>query len=260
MAISVSAESYAKGNVDMDGIITARDAAIVSRYTDGVLEISLSDEQLSLADINGDGEITADDAALIAEKQEYIYGQVTDDYGLSEVRVIENVARLKLFNNDIFLGAEEIRADVDCNGIVDFGDVAMMMDSYSRKAAGLSLFEEGKYYYTFTGEIERSILEMGTFAYGIDSSDYTNINDFLDAANKKFIEMSLSVDGDFELNVNDVSAVLSSYAARAAGIQTEVSLDRYGFERMDINADGAVDLSDATIILENYIKNAARLN
>lgn len=260
MAISVSAESYAQGDVDMDGILTAHDAAIVSRYADGVLEISLSDEQLSLADINDDGEITADDAALIAEKQEYIYGQVTDDYGLSEVYVIENVARIKLFNNDVYLGAEEIRADVDCNGIVDFGDMYMMMDSFARKAAGLPLFEEGKYYYTFTGEIESSLLEDGIFAYGIASSDYTNIDDFFDAVNKKLVQSVLDVNGYSQLTVSDAYAVLSSYTARAAGIQTEVSLDRYGFERMDINADGAVDISDAVIVLETYIKNAARLN
>lgn len=236
MAISVSAESYAQGDVDMDGILTAHDAAIVSRYADGVLEISLSDEQLSLADINGDGEITADDAALIAEKQEYIYGQVTDDYGLSEVRVIENVARLKLFNNDIFLGAEEIRADVDCNGIVDFDDVAMMMDSYSRKAAGLSLFEEGKYYYTFTGEIESSLLEDGIFAYGIASSDYTNIDDFFDAVNKKLVQSVLDVNGDSQLTVSDAyagSKLIYSSCGRHSdrGFIRQIRIRAYGYKR-----------------------------
>ena len=54
-ALSAGAESaYAPGDVDMDGYITAHDAAVVSRalYVD---ETALNDEQKQLADVNGDG-------------------------------------------------------------------------------------------------------------------------------------------------------------------------------------------------------------
>ncbi len=51
-ALSAGAESaYAPGDVDMDGYITAHDAAVVSRalYVD---ETALNDEQKQLADVN----------------------------------------------------------------------------------------------------------------------------------------------------------------------------------------------------------------
>ena len=57
-----NAEGYAQGDVDMDGMITGRDAAIVSQYDDEILKLELTEEQLLLADMNGDGHITAFDA------------------------------------------------------------------------------------------------------------------------------------------------------------------------------------------------------
>ena len=54
-AMSAGAEgAYAPGDVDMDGVITGHDAAMVSRYlhVDNTL---LSADQLALADVNGDG-------------------------------------------------------------------------------------------------------------------------------------------------------------------------------------------------------------
>ena len=62
-ALSAGAESaYAPGDVDMDGYITAHDAAVVSRalYVD---ETALNDEQKQLADVNGDGVVDQTDAS-----------------------------------------------------------------------------------------------------------------------------------------------------------------------------------------------------
>ncbi|MFR4393546.1 MAG: dockerin type I repeat-containing protein [Ruminococcus callidus] len=66
-AMSAGAEgAYAPGDVDMDGFVTAHDAAVVSRalYVDNNL---LTSEQKKLADVNGDGKITQEDADWIHE-------------------------------------------------------------------------------------------------------------------------------------------------------------------------------------------------
>lgn len=75
-AMSASAEGvYALGDVDMDGFVTAHDAAVVSRalYVDNNL---LTSEQKKLADVNGDGKITQEDADWIHENQVYNLGQL----------------------------------------------------------------------------------------------------------------------------------------------------------------------------------------
>ena len=75
---SVSAVSaYAQGDVDMDGLITGRDAAMVSMYADGML--TLTEEQQALADVNADGTADDSDAALIYENQEYPLGNTDLD-------------------------------------------------------------------------------------------------------------------------------------------------------------------------------------
>ena len=75
-AMSAGAEgAYAPGDVDMDGFVTAHDAAVVSRalYVDNNL---LTSEQKKLADVNGDGKITQEDADWIHENQVYNLGQL----------------------------------------------------------------------------------------------------------------------------------------------------------------------------------------
>ena len=77
-SMSAGAEgAYAPGDVDMDGFVTAHDAAVVSRalYVDNNL---LTSEQKKLADVNGDGKITQEDADWIHENQVYNLGQLDE--------------------------------------------------------------------------------------------------------------------------------------------------------------------------------------
>lgn len=75
--LSASAEesAYALGDVDMDGVITGHDAAMVSRY---VLDddYSLTEEALQLADVNGDGEVNQADADWIYANKKYALGSM----------------------------------------------------------------------------------------------------------------------------------------------------------------------------------------
>ena len=73
--LSVGAESFAPGDVDMDGVITGHDTALVSRhlvYGDN----NLSEEQLKLADYNGDGVVNQTDVEAIHENEVWKLGDV----------------------------------------------------------------------------------------------------------------------------------------------------------------------------------------
>lgn len=254
MAISVSAESYAQGDVDMDGVLTGHDAAIVSQYADGVLKMKLSDEQLSLADMNGDGEITAEDAALIAEKQEYVLGDI-DCNGKLEVEdsaLIMKVCTSELLGDDV-PSDQLIRADFDCNGTVDCCDAYLNLDIYGNIQAFNDVFENGKYY--VTAPPHQVDMYEDTVWFGVHGDTCSSWTDFCEKVNKALILHYTDVDGDSEVTINDASAVLSAYANEAAGIQ-----DPSETNSMDVNGNGEIELQDATIILQAYAKNAAGLN
>lgn len=254
MAISVSAESYAQGDVDMDGVLTGHDAAIVSQYADGVLKMELSDEQLSLADMNGDGKVTSEDATLIAEKQEYVLGDI-DCNGKFEVDDGTQIMRIyswELLGIDVPFD-QLIRADFDCNGTVDCYDIYLNMDIYANINALNDIFENGKYYVTVPPH-QKDMYE-GCVWMGVHGDTCSSWTDFCEKVNKACVLYYTDVDGDSELTISDVSAVLSAYANAAADIQ-----DSYETDSMDVNTDGAVDLQDAAIILQAYAKNAAGLN
>ena len=64
--------SYALGDVNGDGKISAKDAALLYAYVNG--RTTLTAEQLSRCDVSGDGKVTAKDAALIYS---YVNGRIT---------------------------------------------------------------------------------------------------------------------------------------------------------------------------------------
>ena len=76
--LSVGAERFAPGDVDMDGVITGHDAALVSRHL-AYGDNNLSEEQLKLADYNGDGVVDQADAKAIAENAVYPLSDVNLD-------------------------------------------------------------------------------------------------------------------------------------------------------------------------------------
>ncbi len=76
--LSVGAESFAPGDVDMDGVITGHDAALVSRHLIHG-DNNLSEEQLKLADYNGDGVVDQTDVEAIHENEVWELGDVDMD-------------------------------------------------------------------------------------------------------------------------------------------------------------------------------------
>ena len=73
--LSVGAESFAPGDVDMDGVLTGHDTALVSRHLVRG-DNSLSRKQLELADYNGDGVVDQADVEAIHENEVWELGDV----------------------------------------------------------------------------------------------------------------------------------------------------------------------------------------
>lgn len=155
--VNAAAEtSFAAGDVDMDGIVTGHDTAMVSRYlvTEGYV---LTDEQLALADVDGDGEVTQADAdKLYNEMQVFPIGLVLHsekDY----ISIDDADTILKYITNtgagiDYPMTQLQMNlADVDGDGNVTIDDAALALTIYAMRRAGMNKELDARtvYYYTF---------------------------------------------------------------------------------------------------------------
>lgn len=122
---AVQAEALT-GDVNMDGIITGYDAALVSKY---LLEgdVELTKEQLAIADMNGDGKVTVEDADAIFEAKTYLLGDIDHLGGFAKA-------------NGEFLWKEE---GVSRVSIEDAKDIMLC---YTYRSAGYEIGEGDKYY------------------------------------------------------------------------------------------------------------------
>ena len=73
MARFEEAPQVTLGDINGDGDITLRDAALLVQYVNGIIE--LTDNQKAAADLNGDGDITLRDAALLVQ---YVNGIIEE--------------------------------------------------------------------------------------------------------------------------------------------------------------------------------------
>ncbi len=111
VGMTASAQTaYELGDVDMDGVITGHDSAMVTRALNVDPEM-LTDEQRVLADINEDGVVDQTDADLIHACEVYAIGDV-DGNGVTNacdaavgliVYAKEQVDRLAVIDEDVAL-------------------------------------------------------------------------------------------------------------------------------------------------------------
>ena len=144
---------YVLGDVDMDGVVTGHDTAMVSRY---VLDdtYTLTEEQLKLADVNEDGVVDQADAdKLYTEMQVYPLGDI-DMSGMAEVGDTSDIlvyyAKVSAGQNVELTAVQKNLADVDLNGTVDITDACYNLAGYARAAAGQKAYNRGnekQYYY-----------------------------------------------------------------------------------------------------------------
>lgn len=254
-----AAQAYAQGDVDMDGLITGYDAALVSRY---VLDDSftLSEEQVALADVDADGAVTQDDAAEIYANQAYALGDV-DGNGYLEIldtaKIIRMCAPLYEGVSDEML----TRADVDADGLITADDAFLVLGYYTLRGASLAsnLYTEG-YYFNWDAEhidapeILKPNMEgeklynlMGDLNY----DGYKNYDDL--ELLKLYVETG-------EIPEEAISIVCADINLDAVIDQTDLDVMRAEFDAVsDVNQDGVVDLSDATLVLTLYAQKGAGL-
>ena len=72
LKLTISGQAYQLGDINGDGKVSAKDAALLYAYING--RTTLTAEQLTRADVSGDGKITAKDAALIYA---FVNGRIT---------------------------------------------------------------------------------------------------------------------------------------------------------------------------------------
>ena len=124
-AMSAGAEgAYAPGDVDMDGVITGHDAAVVSRYLH-VDSNLLNADQLALADVNGDGVVDQADADWIHENEAVELGACdisliqhlfSINWFISQILVLEITLQLqmKMYPLSRFLTLKFLRKTLTC--------------------------------------------------------------------------------------------------------------------------------------------------
>jgi len=169
-AMSVGAEgAYAPGDVDMDGVITGHDAAVVSRYlhVDNTL---LNADQLALADVNGDGVVDQADADWIHENEEVELGAcdisvpnptslfyqlvyiANTGAGNHFTIVDEDISTEQIF--DLKISQKNFNLlDVTGDGKIDLDDINGLGAYIGHKGAGFDLsryFATGRYDYDIT--------------------------------------------------------------------------------------------------------------
>ncbi len=167
--LSANAESaYALGDVDMDGVITGHDTAMVSRH---IFDDSytLTDEEMALADVNQDGAVDKLDNEWIHANEVYMIGEIYDGWGCSiESAYITLVISsyqaaggefkpsdsAPMFDHDYDVNSGTINTvsynlmDVNADGEITIEDAAASLLSNSRRSVATEkeyYFVEGRY-------------------------------------------------------------------------------------------------------------------
>lgn len=171
MSASAAEGAYALGDVDMDGVLTGHDAAVLSRYLH-VDSNAMTAEQLQLADVNGDGTVDQEDLEWIHANQTSPLGVYDDVYGYMSsvdaanqliIAAYEGCGKLVIDNDAPSLNGRKFlddprvtqveynRLDVNGDGDIDGKDVVDTLVMTACTGAGLPIekcFEMGRYDYS----------------------------------------------------------------------------------------------------------------
>lgn len=155
-----SSSTILKGDVDMDGKITAADAALVMEEIANIAgggEPTFTPEQFEAADMDGDGKLTAADAAEILR----IYSENTKkDPAAPSQNVIINTNGAKLF---VGIPSEVIAngftVTIDCGlHLIYYTDLSgNMVNILHYSSLDLPLLHEGTNYMKYTGDNVESV-------------------------------------------------------------------------------------------------------
>ncbi len=228
LGVSANAEGYSIGDVDMDGVITAHDAAVISRYFNAG-DIEFSDEQISLADYNSDGSVDEADAQDIIESADSILGDMD---GNGKLEMMDFAAVLKLCAGYITEPAapEQIaKADVDADGLITINDYALLSQFCTVTDASHTVDFKGSYFH-WNADNMLIATRIPLKPCVIFPEDAKQMNFFGD------------VNGDGCLNELDAEYITNYLAAGTFP-------DGIHIAEADINIDGVIDQNDIDVIL-----------
>ena len=121
----LESQSYIKGDMDKNGVLTLSDAMTLLKIA--LLEKETTAEEAEIGDMNGDGKINLSDALMLIEIVEGVKGDINRD-GLIDSADAAIVLNLYKYNSateeDVAFG------DMDDNGILDSADAAMILNEY----------------------------------------------------------------------------------------------------------------------------------
>lgn len=151
MSVCASAQGYATGDVDMDGVITGHDTALIAKEVEQGT-VDFTSEQVALADVNGDGTITMEDADELHLSEDRMIGDVDQDgyVGINDAYLALSVyAGWATGNKADYSDADLNAMDVDADGTVTLDDAYEIIMTYSYVAVGhYATSADAGYYYT----------------------------------------------------------------------------------------------------------------
>ena len=231
----VSASDYVTGDVDMDGKITAHDAAVISRYSQEK-DISLSAEQILLADYNGDSLVDENDAVAVNNVVEYALGDI-DKNGIIEITDFLYVLNLCAPYKDVDSKDDLAVCDVDADGIITINDFSLL---------------EAYYYYSGTG----SMVDFGCSYF------HWNVEEMLlpervvvSGSNVMITPLNFYGDVNYDGCINELDAEFIKDYIEGVRIEEGIVI-----AEGDINIDGVIDQNDIDMIIENATYLVADVN
>ena len=132
LMMSTNCFAAAKGDVDLDGSITATDATLALLYTLTGSSTGLTQEQITAADFDEDGTVTASDASYILQKTlvpEFDIKSDKEEIDTSDGVVVSDFSALK---NAISSNQKKIYIDgtIECPERIDLNTVNAGMEFY----------------------------------------------------------------------------------------------------------------------------------
>ena len=226
------------GDVNLDGEINAKDRMFLTKYLVGQEGYKLEGEAFTNADLNLDGNVDLQDQDILTK---YLadstitlpikYGDVNLD---SEVSVDDITALDKYFANldeNKLQGTASINADVNLDGKINVID-KQILESYLVKMEGFNNLPVIKY-----GDVNLD--------GKINAKDRMFLAKYLVGQDKElsiYAQIRADVDLNGRIEERD-DEILAHYLAKWKAF-TSIPVKNYGDG--DVNADGVVDINDAT--------------
>lgn len=263
-AVEPEEPTYPLGDVDMDGVITGHDAAMVSRYLNVDPDL-LTEQQLALADFNEDGVVNQTDADLIHENEEMALGIVCNSdneedkitirdayFVMCYYRAISNdedfdFSKFDLITQDTQLLLNLIDANAD-------GAFTKMDFIHIYAASSLYPIIDSAPYYT-EGRYDLFDDALAVTEYDGDSEQYTLKEEYTgDNSLSIYYDpdiMTVYLPGDVDMDgviTGHDATMVSRYLSTDSDVLTPDQLSL-----ADFNGDGTVDQTDADLIAENEV-------